>query len=64
MELLTVKQVAEFTNYSVVTIHRFLRKGVLKSMRMPNGRKYMIDKNEVINVLKAQRTDANKKFDL
>jgi len=63
MELLTVKEVAELTNYSVVSIHRFLKKGVLKAMRMPNGRKYMIDKDELINVLKHKR-DNGKKFDL
>lgn len=63
MELLTIKEVAELTNYSVVSIHRFIKKGVLRAMRMPNGRKYMIDKQEVVNVLTHKRDNA-KKFDL
>ena len=63
LELLTVKQVAELTNYSIVSIHRFLKRGILTGLRMPNGRKYMIDKQEVFNVLKYKRTNA-KKFDL
>ena len=62
MELLTTKQVAEMTNYSVVSIQRFVKKGVLKALRMPEGRKYMFVKEEVINVLKQR--DNGKKFDL
>jgi len=62
-QLLSIKQVAELTNYSVVSIQRFVRAGTLKAMRMPNGRKYMIEQKEVVNVLQAKRNNG-KKFDL
>lgn len=59
MELLTTKQVAEMTNYSVVSIQRFVKKGVLKALRMPEGRKYMFEKEAVINVLKQRDNGKN-----
>ena len=62
-QLLTIKQVAESTQYSVVSINRFVKNGTIKAMRLPNGRKWMIEKKELENVLKV-RNDNGKKFDL
>lgn len=62
MELLTTSQVAEMTNYSVVSIHRFVRKGVLKALRLPGARKYMFEKSDIENMLR--KPDNDQKFDL
>jgi len=62
-QLLTIKQVAELTQYSVVSINRFVKNGTIKAMRLPNGRKWMIEKKELENVLK-YKNDNGEKFDL
>ncbi len=61
-DLLTTQQVATLTNYSVVSIHRFVRNGVLKALRIPGGRKYMFEKSDIENMLR--KPNNAKKFDL
>lgn len=62
-ELLTTKELAELTGYHKGSIVRLVRQGKLPFMRMPQGRKYMFEKEAVLKILR-HKNGSDEKFDL